>query len=191
VLGADEVLGVEEWIDGLPLGEVALTVWPGLSPAARDGAAARIAAEFVAFWDDLREGGFIYADVSAANLLVDRSGGLRVVDAGSAVRAAPEVLLPGVSPAFTTPCLWVGVNAGQPFPGTLATVLPLLGKVLHFALTRRQPCNGEMPDLADASFAQLSRECREAISALLDLDAHPRGEPDARAAIARWRRQAG
>jgi hypothetical protein len=189
VLGVGEVFAVEEWLDAIPLAEAALGAWPSLPAAAREAAAARIAAEFVVFWDDLAQGGWLYIDVNAFNLLVARTGGLRVVDAGSAVRAAPEVVLPGVSPAFTTPVLWEGVNAGRPFPGVLATVLPLLGKVLHFALTRHEPYNGAMPDLDDPALGEYSRACREALGALVGLDGHPRGEAAARAAIARWHRQ--
>jgi hypothetical protein len=190
VLGVGEVFAVEEWLDAIPLAEAALGAWPSLPAAARDAAAARIAAEFVAFWDDLAQGGWLYVDVNAFNLMVARTGGLRVVDAGSAVRAAPEVVLPGVSPAFTTPALWEGVNAGRPFPGALATVLPLLGKVLHFALTRREPHNGVMPDLDDPALGACSRACREALGAMVGTDGHPRGEAAARAAISRWYRQA-
>lgn len=186
VLGADEVFCIVELVDAAPLVEVAHTSWPSQTAAARDAAAARIAAEFVAFWDDLHAGGWIYPDVSAANLLVDRAGGLRVVDAGSAVRAAAEVVLPGLSPAFATPRLWEGASVGRAFPGTIATVLPLLGKVLHFALTRRQPCNGELPDLGDPALGELSGACRDALAALVALDGDPGGEAEARAAIARW-----
>jgi hypothetical protein len=191
VLGAEEVLCIAEWVDATPLADAGHGAWRALSVAARDAAAARLAAEFIAFWDDLRAGGWFYADVNATNLLADRAGRLRVVDAGSAVRGAPEVVLPGVSPAFATPALLSGATEGRPFPGTIATVLPLLGKVLHFALTLRQPCNGEMPDLHDPALDELSRPCREALGALVGLDGHPRDEPAARAAIARWHRHAG
>jgi hypothetical protein len=82
-----------------------------------------------------------------------------VVDAGSAVPAAETLILPGFTPAFTTPNLFAAASASRPVAGSLASVLPLLAKVLHFALSRREPLNGQMPDLAEPALEPYSPLC--------------------------------
>jgi hypothetical protein len=187
VLAAGEVFLVEEFIPGPTLTEAALTAWPALPAGEREAAARRLAGEFVDFWEALRGAGWHYGDVSAENLLLEEGGGrLRVVDAGSAVPAGAEVAGVGFTPGYTTPQLFAALACGLPVPGTLAAVGPPLAKVVHFALTRREPLNGALPDLDDPALDSYSPACRRALAALLDLDARPGDLPQAREALARW-----
>jgi hypothetical protein len=141
----------------------------------------------VDFWECLRESGWYYGDLSSDNLLVDpKTGGLRVVDGGSAVSAADAVVLPGFTPAFTTPQFFAAVSNGRPVVGSVASVLPLLGKILHFALTGREPLNGQIPDLAEPALDRYSPLCRLVLEFLLDLDVHPDRLSAVRPALARW-----
>jgi hypothetical protein len=185
-LGGTEVALIEEHIEGARLSELALGPWRRLDPTAREAAARRIAEQFLRFWDGLLAAGWLYGDVSADNLLIDPAGRLRVVDAGSAVPIAPEVVLTGFTPAFTTPHLFDRLSHDQPVPGDASVILPAFAKVLHFALTRREPFNGALPDLADPSFQECSHECKRVLSALLELDARPTTLPDARDLLERW-----
>jgi hypothetical protein len=188
-LADNEVFVAEEYIRGLTLTELALRVWPARPPAEREAVASRLTAAFVAFWESLREGGWHYGDLSGDNLLVEGdTGRLRVVDGGSAVPAADRVVLPGFTPAFTTPRFYQAVSAGRPVAGSLASVLPLLGKVLHFALTRREPFNGLLPDLGEPALADYSPLCRLVLELLLGLDADPDRLANARLALAQWAR---
>jgi serine/threonine protein kinase len=185
-LAKNEVFVAEEYVRGLTLSELALRVWPARPPAAREVIAARAAAAFISFWESLRAAGWHYGDLSADNLLIEASGKLRVVDGGSAVPAAAQVKLAGYSPAFTTPRLYAAATAGRAVPGSLGSVLPLLGKVLHFALTRREPFNGRLPDLDDPALAAYSPLARLALELLLDVDTRPERAPEAREAVLRW-----
>ena len=184
-LATNEVLVVQEYIHGRTVRELALEVWPDVSPHDREESVRGIARSFVEFWEGLHAAGWHYGDISAENLLLEDSGGrLRVVDAGSAVRAGDHVLLPGYTPAFLTPKIFQAVSYGQPLPGNLASVLPPLAKLLHFALTGEQPWNGLSPDLG--SLSQFSRKCRAAIDALLQLDETPQRLTQARSILMEW-----
>jgi serine/threonine protein kinase len=185
-LARNEVFVAEEYVHGLTLSELALRVWPACQPDVREAAAARIAAAFVAFWEGLHAAGWHYGDLSADNLLVEAPGKLRVVDGGSAVPAAAEVTLAGFTPAFTTPQLYAAATAGRPVPGSLGAVLPLLGKVLHFALTRREPFNGRLPDLDEPSLQEYSSLTRLVLELLLEVDSRPDRAEEARQALAQW-----
>jgi hypothetical protein len=180
-LGVDETYLIEELIVGDTLTTLALGAWRALEPAELEARVARVCAQFVAFWRRLREAGWHYGDVSADNLLIEHdSGRLRVVDAASAVPAAAEVHLAGFSPAFLTPHIGERAQSGRPLPGTVATILPPLAKVAHFALTRREPWSCGLPDLDDPAWAERSPLCRDAIAKMLAVDARL----DARAAVA-------
>ncbi len=184
VLGTELVL-LQEFVRGRPLIEAALEDWPAWPAVARESAVRRVAAGFLPFWQALHHGGWHYGDVSGNNLLLAAGDGFRVVDAGSAVPAAEEVVLSSWTPAYTTPRLLEAVSAGRPIPGTLASVLPPLAKVLHFALTREEPMNGTRPRLGDV-LAEYSPACRSALAAMLDLDDRPEDLPAALATVAEW-----
>jgi hypothetical protein len=185
-LAKNEVFVAEEYVRGLTLSELALRVWPSQPPAEREVTAARAAATFITFWEGLFANGWHYGDLSADNLLVESSGKLRVVDGGSAVPAAAEVRLTGFTPAYTTPRIYAAVSTGKPVPGSLGSVLPLLGKVLHFALTRREPFNGLMPDLGESALQEYSSFARLVIELLLIVDVRPERAEKAREAALRW-----
>jgi len=65
-------------------------------------------------------------------------------------------------------------------------VLPLLAKVLHFALSRREPLNGQMPDLAEPALEPYSPLCRLVLELSLSLDSRPERLPEAKLALAQW-----
>ena len=186
VLGVNEVFSVEEWVEAKPIYELALA--SAKAPIeAHERRAAQIAASFVSFWESLYEAGWLYVDVNAYNLMFDiETERLRVVDAGSVLAASPEIVLDGISPAFATPNLWEAVAAKRPLPGSLAVVLPPLAKVLHFFLTRAEPLNGELPNPAPENLTAYSKECREALAAMLLLDASPGKIELAKNAISAW-----
>jgi hypothetical protein len=187
LLSEEEVFLVEERIVGRSLTRLGLDEWPDQAPAWREEQARRLTADFVTFWEALRAAGWHYGDVSAGNFLVERgTGRLRVVDAGSSVPAASAVVPAGFTPAFLTPQLFAACQRRELLPGTLASVLPAWAKVVHFALTRRQPFNGAMPDLGDAVLAGLSDRCRRALGAMLALDGRPEGLAEARATLMEW-----
>jgi hypothetical protein len=183
VLGTELVL-LQELLRGRPLIETALEDWPVWPAADRESAAKRVAAGLIAFWQALHRSGWHYGDVSANNLL-EAGDSFRVVDAGSAVPAAEEVVLSSWTPAFTTPRLLEALSSGRSVPGTLASVLPPLAKVLHFALTREEPTNGTRPQLGDV-LAGYSPACRSALTAMLNLDDRPDELPTALSAVAEW-----
>ncbi len=189
VLANDDVFLVEERIAGLTLTDAALSRWPALPPGQREAAAARVGADFSVFWDSLCAQGWHYGDVSPDNLLVEESGRLRVVDAGSAVPTGAQVLQAGYTPAYTTPQLFRRLREGRPVSSDLATVLPMLAKVLHFALTGREALNGKMPDLEDNALGAYSPLARQALEAMLFLDSTPAALPAAREAQERWSRE--
>jgi hypothetical protein len=186
-LARDEAVVAEEYVCGLTLAELALRVWPDRPPEECEATVARVASAFVTFWEQLWANGWHYADISADNLLVgEPAGALRVVDGGSAVPAGEEVVVPGFTPAFTTPRLFEAMMTGRPVPGTLASVLPQLGKVIHFALTRREPWNGQPPPLSEPALSAYSRPCLRTLEAFARLDEFPESLPDARAALSEW-----
>ncbi len=177
---------VEDLVAGQRLSELALGPWRDLGAPAREDVVRRVAVEFVRFWDALLDQGFFYGDVSADNILIEPRGRVRVVDGASGAPRADMIDLPGFTPAFTTPRLHDLLRAGAPVPGNAASILPALAKVLHFALTRREPLNGQMPDLAGPELASCSPQSRAALSAMLDLDRHPEDLPRAQEALERW-----
>jgi hypothetical protein len=186
-LARNEAFVAEEFIRGPTLTEMALRVWPDWPSAEREAFAARLAGAFITFWEALREQGWHYGDLSSDNFMFEvETGRLRVVDGGSAVAAAESLVLPGFTPAFTTPNFFATVSAGRPVAGSLASVLPLLGKVLHFALSRREPLNGQIPDVDDAALEPYSALCRLAIELCLSLDSRPERLAEVKLAIARW-----
>jgi hypothetical protein len=166
--------------------ELALTHWPALLPAQREKVAARAAAEFVTFWESLRSRGWRYGDISADNLLVEEAGRLRVVDAGSAVAMDAPCQAAGYTPAFTTPNLLNVLRERRPLAADLSAVLPMLAKVLHFALTRREPLNGVLPDLGDPALADYSPLCGRALADFLLLDSRPGELFRALQSLAQW-----
>ena len=186
VLATNEVFSVEEWVEAKPLYELALTS-TSVPLVEHERRAAQIAGSFVSFWESLYEAGWLYVDVNAYNLMFDvETDKLRVVDAGSVLAASPEVVLHGISPAFATPNLWESVAAKRPLPGSLALVLPPLAKVLHFFLTRAEPHNGALPNPAPENLTAYSKECREALAAMLLLDTSPGKIELAKNAISAW-----
>jgi serine/threonine protein kinase len=186
VLARDEVFVAEEYIHGLTLTELVLRVWPVLPAQEREIAVAGLAVELVGFWEKLHATGWFYGDLSADNLLVESSGRLRLVDAGNAVPAADQVVLTGFTPAFTAPRVFAAATQGLPIPGTLASVLPSLGKVLHFALTGREQFNGHLPDLNDSALAHYSPQCRLVMEMLAQVDERQEKGGDARNALIHW-----
>ena len=176
---------------GLTVTELALRVWPHRSASERELAVARLAADFVAFWERLHEAGWFYGDMSADNLLVERAGKLRMVDAGNAVPVADQVVLTGFTPAFTSPRIFAAASGGLPIPGTLASVLPSLGKVLHFALTGHEQLNGHLPNLDDPGLMNYSPHCRLVMELLAEIDQRPEKAADARNAVTHWRQSRG
>ncbi len=185
-LSEEETYLVEEHVWGRRFTEVALRVWPGVAPAEREDAARAIASAFVAFWEALHRGGWHYGDLNGENLLIEEGGRLRVLDGGAAVPAAGEVVLTALTPAFSTPNLHAAFRERRPVAGTLASVLPVLAKLLHFGLTRREGFNGRLPDRDHPALAEYSPACREALAACLALDARPGELAAARDALRRW-----
>ncbi len=186
-LARDEAFVAQEYIRGLTLTELALRVWPERPASEREFAVARLAKEFVAFWEALHAAGWFYGDMSADNLLVERSGKLRMVDGGNAVPVADHVILTGFTPAFTSPRIFAAATQGQPILGTLASVLPSLGKVLHFALTGHEQLNGRLPDLNDPALGHYSPHCRLVMELLAEADERQEKAGAARNAVACWR----
>lgn len=186
VLSEEETFLIEERVCGRRFTEVALRVWPGLASSEREDAARAVAAEFVAFWEALHRAGWHYGDLNGENLLLDDGGRLRVLDGGAAVPAADEVVLGTLTPAFSTPNLYAAFLERRPVAGSLASVLPVVGKLLHFGLTRREGFNGRLPDMDHPALAEYSPACRDALAACLALDAHPEELAAARAALRRW-----
>jgi serine/threonine protein kinase len=186
-LARNEVFVAEECIRGLTLTELALRVWPADPISAREHAVARLANEFVAFWEELHAAGWFYGDMSADNLLIERAGKLRMVDAGNVVPVAERIILTGFTPAFASPRIFAAASHGEPISSGLASVLPSLGKVLHFALTGREQLNGQAPALDDPALAHYSPHCRLVMELLADVDERPQKAADARHAVAHWK----
>ncbi len=186
VLANDDVFLVEELIVGKTLAEVALEHWPSLRPSEREAIAAGLVMGFTEFWEALQGRGWRYGDISADNLLVEGTDRLRVVDAGSAVPAHAKLHPAGYTPAFTTPRLFAALREGREIPSNLAGVLPMMAKVVHFALTRREPLNGELPDLDEPRLAEYSPRCRQTLAHLLLLDSQPGELAGARDSLASW-----
>jgi hypothetical protein len=186
VLANDEVLLAEERIHGTTLTEAALRIWPALDMAAREEAAGRLAREVVAFWVALRDAGWHYCDLGPYNVLLEHgTGRVRIVDGGSVVPAGDRVVSVGFTPAFTTPNLFKELRSGRPIAGDLTSVLPLLAKLLHFALTRVEPLNGALPELA-SSLRGYSPACEEAIARMLRIDGAPESLDEAMGALNGW-----
>lgn len=186
VLANDDVFLVEELIEGRTLADVALEHWPALRPAERECIAAGLVVSFTEFWKALEARGWRYGDISPDNLLVEKAARLRVVDAGSAVPAHAKSLSVCYTPAFTTPRLFAALREGRAMPSGLAGVLPMVAKVVHFALTRREPLNGELPNLGEPRLAEYSPLCRQTLARFLLLDTQPGELPGARDSLARW-----
>jgi serine/threonine protein kinase len=191
VLARDEVFVAQEYIRGLTITELALRVWPIRPAPDRERAVARLAEELLTFWEVLHAAGWFYGDMSADNLLVERSGRLRMVDAGNAVPVADQIILTGFTPAFTSPRIFAAATQGLTIPGTLASILPSFGKVLHFALTGHEQFNGHLPNLDDPILGDYSSHCRLVMEMLAEVDERPEKGRDARIAVARWRAAAG
>jgi hypothetical protein len=176
---------VEECVRGRTLSEIAVGEWADLSAADREARVRALAGEFVRFWRGLRKAGWFYCDVSAGNVMIEGAT-LRVVDAGSAVPARRLVVPAGYTPAFTTPVLLRALSAGRAVSGTEATILPMLAKVLHFALTLDEPLDGAYPNLDAICMVGCSSACKDALRAMLSLDAHPRSYCAACQRLFRW-----
>lgn len=177
VFGPNETFLVEEHARG--------TVLSNVTPLKEEERAARMASALFRFVRDLRAIGWLYVDLNAENLLFEPSGRLRVVDAGGAqpIRAG-RIEARDMTPAFTTPRLLDALEHRETLPGDLSSVLPLMAKVLHFALTGRTPMNGVMPDLT--LLAGRSGGCVAAIEAMLAVDGAPALAARAEAALTRW-----
>jgi hypothetical protein len=185
-LAKDELFVAEELVQGLTLTELALRAWPALPPPEREAALSRLAADFVGFWEAMNQAGWFYGDISGDNFLVEKSGKLRVVDGGSALPMSDSIVLSGFTPAFTTPRIYAAAVAGKPLPCSLDTVLPMLGKILHFALTRREPFNGHLPDPNEPELQAYSPLCRLVLEMANKVDEKPNQVGDARDAMLRW-----
>jgi serine/threonine protein kinase len=186
VFGIEELYLIEEWIDGRTITELALGAWRELAANSREQVVARLAKDLVELMAELDLAGWFYPDVSPGNLMLEASGALRVVDAGSMIERAPAVRVPGFTPAFTTPRLFARLSRGEPIePGPLS-VLPSIGKVLHFCLTTKEPVNGALPELGALRAAGISDLGAEAVEALIALDANPEAIDRAKDAVATW-----
>lgn len=173
VLGHETFL-VEERIRGMTLENASLLFWRTSPMAQREAWARKLGGSYLTCWLALLAQGHFYGDTNARNLLIEEgTGRLRVVDAACVVAAADRVRLREAAPAFLTPTLHRAVLAGEPVPGTAATMLPVLARVLLFALTAREPHAGELPDLTRPEFSALSAGARAALSAMLALDTAP------------------
>jgi hypothetical protein len=78
------------------------------------------------------------------------------------------------------------MNQALPVPGILATVLPSIGKLIHFALTGREQFNGHLPNLDEPALQAYSPHCRLTLELLSQVDARQDRAADARLAVARW-----
>lgn len=167
----EETFLVEERIRGITLEQSALTVWRNRPPAHQEAWARKVAREYLIFWESLRQKGHFYGDTSARNILFEEgTGRVRTVDAACVVPAAEAVYLREATPAFLTPGLYRAAQRGEPVPGDAASMLPVLARVLYFALTRREPLNGDLPDVDDGALTDFSEECRAALRTMLSVD---------------------
>jgi hypothetical protein len=183
----NEVLLVEERIIGATTTEMALRAKMACDGSRMESRIGGMLGSFVEFWISLQQAGWIYTDISGNNLVIEeRTGRLRVVDAGSAVATADQVVLTACTPSFTTPRLAEAIASRTPRPGDLSLVLPMLAKLLVFLISRREPLNAALPDLDDPALAPASPACRRALAAMLDLDGHPEHLPDALEQIRGW-----
>lgn len=186
VLGEETFL-VMERIRGAPLDQIALSVWPRLPSAIREQSAKTIASEYLRFWEALRASGHFYGDTNARNILLEEgTARLRVVDAACVLPAAARVTLREAAPAFLTPRLLASALEGRPLPGNAATMLPALGKVLHFLLTRLQPLNGQLPPADPPELREYTQACREALQAMTAMDGDEASLDRTMAALRSW-----
>jgi serine/threonine protein kinase len=186
-LESDEIYLALEFIEGESIHQLALGAWRNEPPAARERRLLQLAQDFARFWQDLHAAGWHYCDVSPSNLLVERATGrLRVLDAGSVVAASESITLAVVTPAYCTPNVYEAYRSGRQVPGTLASALPLLGKIMHFAMTLDEPLNGRLPDLKSPELAKYSAGAQRTIAAFLSLDQDPTRLEKARAALETW-----
>ena len=180
---------VMEYIDAPTLTFAALQIWVKLSPQSRERIVRSMADRFIRFWTALLNGGWFYGDISAENFLIPDSGLARVVDAGSVVPAGGPVMMAGFTPAYTTPRIFENATHGRPLPADLSSILPSFAKVIHFALTRREPFNGTLPDTTIPELACHGPVCVKAIDAMLGLDAVPQGLTNAMRYVDEWLRE--
>lgn len=170
----EETYLVLERIRGVTLEQAALTVWPSSTMAQREGWARRVAGEYIRFWEGLRGRGYFYCDTNPKNILIEEgTGRVRVVDAACVVPAGERVVLSEAAPAFLTPRLWQAATQGEEVPGDASTMLPVLAKVLIFALTRVEQANGQLPSLAEPGLEACSEGCRDALRTMLLLEHEP------------------
>ncbi len=187
VLGREEVFVVEERIAGRTLEQAAMGEWPRMAAEERERLVREIAEEALRFWSTLRRDGYHYGDTSARNLLLeDGTDRVRVVDAACVCPAAEKVVVRECSAAFLTPRLYEAIRQGQPITGSEAGFLPVLAKVLHFALTRRQPTDGTMPDFVVPEMAPYSAECRLVLRTMAEVDGDDGRLGEALAVLREW-----
>jgi hypothetical protein len=170
LLAQQEIYLIEEYLVGWPLDRQVLETWQVHSPAWRETTASQLTHDWLLFWQDMHDHGWHYGDISCRNCII-QEGRLRVVDGGSCVPRNKQVILPYFTPAFMTPVLYDAVVRHLPIPGSLASVLPVWAKVLHFCLTRQEPVNGAVPDLR--LLEKLSPDGQCAITASLAVDHDP------------------
>jgi hypothetical protein len=171
VLGTNEVFLVEERIDALTLDAYAATVLPDLGAEQRERFARTVAREYLTFWSGLARAGYHYSDLNAQNVLIEnRTGRVRLVDAACVVPVAPQIVVREFTPAFLTPLLHATLTAGKTVPASLAIVLPVLAKVLHFILTGKVPFNGAMPDWTAPELDPYSLALRTALRCMANVD---------------------
>lgn len=175
VLTQNEVYLVEEYISGPTLNQIAHGNLPSVVNINKEDVARIIVRDFRKFWRDLVKNELFYGDINAGNFIFEEtSGQLRVLDAGSIVEAGENIHLPTFTPAFTTPNLYQNLIINKPVGGSEGSVLPLIGKLLHFVLTKQTPLNGEFPNMETPLLKMYSAECQNVISAMLKLDSNPR-----------------
>jgi hypothetical protein len=179
VLGRGEVFLIEERIDARTLDVVASSM-PAEPAVERELLARRVAREYLRFWTALQAAGYHYGDLNTQNILVESgTGKVRMVDAACVVAAGPSVVVREFTPAFLTPRLHEAMTEGRPVPGSLASVLPVLSKVLHHVLTGRVPWNGQMPDWHALDLALFSPQLRKALRCMAEVDGDEARLPDA------------
>jgi hypothetical protein len=170
VTGAEgEVFAVEARLGGQTLEELALGGLARESDEERERAVREVARAYVAFWRGLHAAGYHDTDVNPWRIVVDAgTGRVRVVGGASVVQAGERVVMRAWTPAFLTPRLFEAASAAQPVAGGIRSMLPALGKLVHFALTGDRPMDGLLPD--PGALSGFSAACQQAVREMLWLD---------------------
>jgi len=118
-------------------------------------------------------GGYLYADISARNLLVvhQNTNALRVVDAGGILPLAPQKNIPvPFTWDYIPPDYYSAYKHRQNLWPTEASVLYAVGKLLWQIMTARQPIPGSHPDLKDPGFMRCPDPIRHFIGQLIQCE---------------------